>query len=110
MRILKLKCESSIFRPLIDFLETNLSCTYKNEDDQAVLMAGEEDRFRTNSQQLYFMVIRKKDADLFIDLVCGGGGGGLFSISWGSEGAFINKAERLITGFCKDNNVMVTRI
>ncbi len=99
-----LKIKSSVKNNLIEFLSKRISHTYRNDFGTTSILAGEEYRFRTNSNQLYFIVLETTEPYLYINIVCGGGGEGLFNFSWGSEKAFINRAKNLIVDFCKLNS------
>ena len=103
MHISRIKLSKKLFDDLVDFIELNIDYSYKYVSKDTLILAGEEYRFRTNSEQLYMLVIKHDEDALLIDLVCGGGGQGLIGLSLGSEMAFIKKAKRLLREFCEQN-------
>ena len=100
MQISRIGLESRFYTELVAFLMQELSTKYIYEAENILLLAGEEYRFRTNSNQMHLIVIKKSPPDLEIELVCGGGGEGLINITLGAEKSFIKKAKRLLKEFC----------
>lgn len=106
----KLKIKSSLKNNLIEYLSTRISCTYRKDLNTTTIIAGEEYRFRTDSNQLYFIVLEIAEPYLYINIVCGGGGEGLFNFTWGSEKAFIKRAKKFIIEYCDLNKEPIEEI
>lgn len=104
MKESKLKTNSSLKDQLIDHLCFRISFTYRKDLGATTILAGEEYRFRTNSNQLYFIVFEVAEQNMYINIVCGGGGEGIFNFTSGSEKAFIKRTMELISEFCKKSN------
>lgn len=100
MQILTVRVQPGYNDELIDFLCQQMSFDYRRRTNNVVILAGEEYRFRTNSNQFRFIVISEQQDYLEIDIVGGGGGSGIFRISWGSEASFVHNANYLIKQFC----------
>jgi hypothetical protein len=110
MHVSKLRVDNSIKNKLIDFLLTEISCTYKKEFGDTTIIAGEEFRFRINSNQFYFIILNTWNEYVEIEIVCGGGGDGLFQFTWGSETSFIKRAKRVIAEFCQSEGKLLEEI
>ena len=101
MRSASIKVRSASSEQLISFLSEHIEFRYKRTFADTTILAGQEYRLRTNSDQFFLIVINKAADALQIDLVSGGGGTGLLHLSLGSETAFINGAKQLINEFCQ---------
>src|SRR4051812_48021740 len=100
MEALRLKVSIGLQDLLIKHLTTSIEFQYTNILPEMTILAAEEFYFRTNSNQLNLIVIKSVDSLLHIDLIGGGGGTGLFAITWGSESAFIKKTKKMLESFC----------
>lgn len=107
MRKAFLRVEQGKNEELITGLYEQISFNYRKVVNDVVILAGEEYRLRTNSNQFKLIIISAKPEHdyLEIDIVCGGGGEGIFSFSWGSENAFVKKAKSIIRDFCGQYNL-----
>jgi len=110
MHIVKLKVNNSIKDKLLECLSREVSCTYRNDFGDNTIIVGEEFRFRISSNQLYFILFKTTGLELFIDIVCGGGGEGMFNITWGSEKVFVKRVRNVIVEFCENNNEVVEEL
>lgn len=102
MQISKLKVSKSVQEELISYLAESILFDYINISTEMTVLAKEEFYLRTTSEQLNLIIIKRVDSYLYIDLIGGAGGAGLFGISWGSEEAFVRRALKLLEDFCKD--------
>ncbi|MEO6693448.1 MAG: DUF6054 family protein [Saprospiraceae bacterium] len=100
MKISRFKVSKTIQTKLISYLTTSFSFEYKNIVPEITILAKEEFYFRTGSNQLNLIVINTIDSYLYIDIIGGGGGKGLFGITWGSEMEFVRKTQNMIKEFC----------
>ncbi len=109
MRIAKLKIGGALQDELISYLTQSMLFDYINISAEMTILANEEFYMRTNTDQLNLIIMKRIDAYLYIDLIGGGGGTGLLSITWGSEAAFVKKAMRIVEDFCKTHDEPVER-
>lgn len=109
MQVSKLRVIGSSKRELIEYLVGEITFSYSRDFGDTTIISGEEYRLRISSTQLYFIVLNSSDDHLYIEIVCGGGGEGLLQIAWGSEKAFIKRAEKCIADFCLKNKVKLEK-
>lgn len=88
---------------LAEFVCYNWKVNYSKKIADGIVLAGEEFRFRNSSDQMFLVIIERKSDALHVELVCGGGGEGLFSFTLGSERAFIKRARKLLKEYCETN-------
>lgn len=110
MNTLRLTTDKKIYDGLINHLNKKLNFSYSFQSTDTLVLAGEEYRFRTNSQQLYFFIFSTNESEMNIEITCGGGGGGIFNISLGSESAFLKEMNNLILKYCESNGVILYQI
>jgi hypothetical protein len=101
MRIAKIKIANVSQDQLIAYLTESILFDYLNITAETAILASEEFYLRTNSDQLNVIIIRASDAALYVDIIGGGGGTGLFSITWGSEDAFVKRTLHMLKDCCK---------
>lgn len=107
MQTSTLRIESRFHDQLIEYLKKELSTKYTYNEGATTLLAGEEFRFRSSSYQMHLVVVKNGPSQCSIELVCGGGGTGIFNISWGSEKAFIKRTTRIIGEFCSQHGTRI---
>lgn len=60
--------------------------------------------WRNSSTQLNVVMAKRKEDRIYITAVGGGGGTGVFNISWGSEKSFLRQMKKLLKQYAETNN------
>ena len=110
MQVCKLRVQELVKSDLLEYLFKEISFVYNREFGDTTIIAGEEFRLRNSSTQSYFIALNSTDTYLYIDIVCGGGSGGIINILWDSENSFVKKAKGLIAEFCTTNGKTIEEI
>jgi hypothetical protein len=55
---------------------------------------------------MFLVIINRQNDFIQINLVCGGGGEGVFSFSLGSETAYLNRTKKLLREYCEINKLV----
>lgn len=69
---------------------------YKDLRDDVMIVMIEEYRVRNNSTQLNVVITRKESEGVIVEFISGGGGTGVFNVSWGSEKSFLKDSRKMI--------------
>ncbi|MCU0434122.1 MAG: DUF6054 family protein [Bacteroidia bacterium] len=105
MRISQFNIQAAVFQEICEALVSEIMHLHTYQSGDTFLLAGEEYRLRTNSYQSYYVAVRRDASSVFVEVNCGGGGEGIFRISWGSEHAFISVVRDLVTNFCEHHGI-----
>ena len=103
MEYSKLKITGTDANTLSEFITNNYKISFIKPIGKAILLSGEEYRLRNNSDQMFLIIIEKEEDSTIVELICGGGGEGIFSFTLGSERAFVTKTKKLLKEYCETN-------
>lgn len=105
MKIHQFVINADLSSSLPEYLQANIEYLHTYQSVDTFLLTGEEYRYRTNSYQSYYVIVRKEQATTFVEVNCGGGGDGFFGFSLGSEDAFVLKVKALIEEYCREQSI-----
>lgn len=102
MKISKYKISTTDIDKLVNYLAEELSFDYENSNDDMCLLVSEEFYFRNNSTQVNMVIVKRDDYSLYVDVIGGGGGTGLFNISLWSEKGYIKRVSKVLNKFIEE--------
>lgn len=110
MVIKKLLLHDSDLKRITDLFLENYKITYQLISETSATLAFEEYYFRNGSMQLNMIVLLKTEAGIRIDAIGGGGSGGMFTFSWGSEKEFANNLTSHLIDWAEKKDLVVEEI
>jgi|GEM_PF-5726913 len=96
MRTSTLTIQQTSLEELHRHLQHQFDFHYESQGQDMMVLILEEFYFRTNSNQLNMIILKRVGAAVEADIIAGGGGTGFFSISLGAERRFLTKAKKYL--------------
>lgn len=96
MRTSTLTIQQTSLAEIHRHLQYQFDFHYESEGQDMMVLILEEYYFRTNSNQLNMIILKRVGTAVEADIIAGGGGTGFFSISLGAERRFLSKARKFL--------------
>lgn len=102
MKTAKFLLKSNDLETLVNYLISSRGFSYENHSPFMSVLIEENFYWRTSSAQLNVVMAKRKDDRIYITAVGGGGGSGVFNISWGAEKSFLRKMKKLLIHYAEN--------
>jgi hypothetical protein len=102
MQVKQFVIKSTVFDEVSDYLQNAIKHDHIFRSVDTILFAGEDYSFMTNTDQFYYIAVRRDLTATFIEVNCGGSRESPF---WGSEARCINAIGDKIVDYCEKNRL-----
>lgn len=107
MKTAKFLLKNENLEELVNYLISSRGFSYENHSPFMSVLIEESFYWRTSSAQLNVVMAKRKEDRIYITAVGGGGGTGVFNISWGAEKSFLRQMRKLLVRYTEAHDIVL---